>query len=80
MNVRAKFKVTSVKQVDWSPTIRVVGLTAVSADDVPENQRFHKYTPSGTVEMTIDNPLAAEALALGKAFYVDFTPVEPPAP
>lgn len=74
--VRGKFKVIAVKHVDWSPDVRVIELQAVSNDGTPENDRFHKYTPSGTIQMTVDNPPAAEQLKLGQAFYVDFTPVE----
>lgn len=76
MSVRAKFRVTSVKKVDWSPDVRVIGLSAVGADEIPENQRYHKYTPSGSMELTIDNPPASDELALGKTFYVDFTEVK----
>lgn len=76
MNVRAKFKVSSIKYVDWNPDVRVVELTAATADGIPENERFHKYTPSGTIQMTIDNPPAAEAFKLGQMFYVDFTPAD----
>jgi hypothetical protein len=73
MNVRAKFKVDSIKQVVWNPTVRVIGLTAVCADEVLENQRFHKYTPAGTLEIHIDNPPVAEFFQLGKLVYLDFT-------
>ncbi len=74
--VRGKFRVTSIKHVDWNPEVRVIELMAVSNDGTPENDRFHKFTPSGTITMTVDNPPAAEQLKLGHAFYVDFTPVE----
>lgn len=76
MNVRAKFKVSSIKHVDWNPDVRVVELHAVTADGIPENERYHKYTPNGTIQITIDNPPAAEAFKLGNAYYVDFTPVD----
>ncbi len=76
MVVRAKFKVVSIKHVDWSPTARVIEMMAVSADEVEENQRFHQYTPSGRLEITVDNPPAAEQLKLGNSYYLDFTPVD----
>lgn len=72
MKVRAKFKVTKVSQVDWNPAIRVIELSAVSADGIPEHERFHKYTPAGSMSLTIDNPAAAEAFQLGKVMDVDF--------
>jgi hypothetical protein len=42
---------------------------------IPEDQRFQKATPWGTIEMQIDNPAALEQLKPGKSYYVDFTPV-----
>lgn len=51
---------------------------AVCNDGTPENERFHKYTPSGQVEIRIDNPTVQENFKslIGKEFYLDFTPVE----
>lgn len=71
MSVRAKFKVVSVTSFD-SSTYKAVKLQAIGADDIPENQRYHKYTPSGSIEILIDNPPASDQLAVGKVFYVDF--------
>lgn len=76
MKVRAKFKVDGIKQVAWSQQARVVELSAVSADDTPENERYHKYTPSGAINLTIDNPPAADFFELGKTYYLDFTIAE----
>jgi hypothetical protein len=53
-----------------------VNLVAVMNDGIPENQRYHKYTPNGSIEMTIDNPPASEQFEPGKQFYVDFTQAE----
>ena len=41
-----------------------------------EDVSFSKATPSGRIEMQIDNPTAIERMPAGKVFYVDFTPVE----
>jgi hypothetical protein len=78
MNVRAKFRVTKVSAVDWNPEVRIVELSAVCADGVPENERYHRYTPSGSVSLTIDNPPAAVEFDLGKEFYLDFSPAPKP--
>jgi hypothetical protein len=59
--------------MDWSASVVKLTFYAVGADEVPENQRFHKYTPSGRLEITIDNPSAAEYFQLGKQYYLDFT-------
>lgn len=76
--VRAKFTVTKVSKVSWNPSMVEVELSPVCADGIPENERFHKYTPAGTLRMSIDNPPAADVFLLGASFYVDFTPVEAP--
>lgn len=76
--VRAKFKCYSKTEVthEGGHKSTEVHLRPVCADDLPENQRFHRYTPSGELKMIIDNPSAVEALAPGKTFYVDFTPAD----
>lgn len=42
---------------------------------IAEDVSFQKATPSGMAEFQVDNPKAAEQLVIGKAYYVDFTPV-----
>jgi hypothetical protein len=74
--VRAKFTVQSITQHAGWKDARVVRLSPVAADGIPENERYHKYTPSGSIELTIDNPAASGQFELGKSFYVDFTPAE----
>jgi hypothetical protein len=72
--VRCKMIVTERKNMfnQWSgtkPTTAVV-LSPVSGD---ENKTWAKYTPSGKVELSIDNPDAYEYFELGKTYFVDFT-------
>ncbi|HEY7181115.1 MAG TPA: hypothetical protein VIC84_06840 [Blastocatellia bacterium] len=76
MSVRAKFHVRSVEDFGQS---KIVRFYPVADDDIPENQRYHQYTPSGSLEMTINNPPAAEFFKPGQDYYLDFTPVEKPA-
>ena len=73
MNVRAKFTVQSHQK--YAGTGVTIRMTPVSADDVEENQRFHKYTPSGELTMYVDNPAVVEGMPIGSTFYLDFTPV-----
>lgn len=78
--VRAKFSVVALDIKQWGPspeqsTTRVV-LEPRYDDTIPEDVRFQKATPSGRIEMQIDNPAAVAQLVPGKQFYVDFTPVE----
>lgn len=78
MGVRAKFKVTEIKQASWQGEGRTVTLSAQYDPTIPEDQRYAKATPSGHLEMQIDNPAALEQLPLGKDFYLDITPVHEP--
>ena len=71
--VRCKMKVVERKNQLWyqasKPTTAVV-LTAVNDE---ANKTWAKYTPSGKIELTIDNPDAYDAFELGKTYFVDFT-------
>jgi len=73
-NVRAKFVCESVKQHRWNPNLKTYEFSAVCADEVAENQRFHKYTPSGSLQISVDNP--AVNFELGKSYYLDFSPAD----
>lgn len=72
--VRAKFKVVSHTRSEY-PQVEVV-MRPEYDDKIPEDQRFSQYTPNGELRMTVNNPAAVEQLAIGKKFYLDFTPVE----
>lgn len=74
MSVRAKFTVRAVKM--YSNNFGEVELVALHDTSTPENQRFTKATPNGTLTMSIDNPPALEQFKPGKTFYVDFTEAE----
>lgn len=79
MSVRAKFTVTEIRQRhQWGG--RTIILQPVYDTSIPEDQRFYDATPSGSMEMMVNNPAAIERLALGASFYVDFTPVVPAEP
>lgn len=77
--VRAKFQVTQVITTEYgphtTPSKRIVLEPRYDAK-LAEDVSFSKATPSGRIEMQIDNPVAIEQLPVGKTFYVDFTPVE----
>lgn len=75
MLVRGKFKVTHVTRTCYSPTAAALKLDAVYSNS-PEDNSYSAATPSGSIEMYVSNPAAVEKLALGKSFYVDFTPVD----
>lgn len=72
--IRAKFKVVETRQVDYgSGKQEVVKLSAASGEG---NETWSKWTPSGSIEMSITNPDAVNQLELGKHFFVDFTPAD----
>ena len=70
MNVRAKFKCQEKHERANSGCIEY-NFSAVGADEVPENQRYHKYTPCGDLSITVNNP--SVNFELGKAYYLDFS-------
>lgn len=73
MSIKAKFKVTTVKHVDWSDAVRVIELSAVTSGS-KENADWSKWTPAGSISLTIDNPVASDQLKLGSEVYVELTP------
>lgn len=77
MNVRAKFKVTSVVTKEITPTYSEKSIILEPQYDqkIAEDLSFQKATPTGRMEMRIDNPDAIAAMPVGTVFYVDFTPV-----
>lgn len=74
MRVRAKFRINEVTM--YNETYGKVKLTAVHETNTPENQRFTKATPNGTIEMYVDNPTALEQFKPGRYVYADFTEAE----
>lgn len=71
--VRAKFRVDVVNE---TPTGRKIIMQPQFDQTIPEDQRYAKATPSGRLEMQVDNPIAFNQFTLGKYFYLDFTLVE----
>jgi len=77
--VRAKFRVTGVELYESPEGSGNVKLTAGN-DKEGDNTDWSKWTPSGSIQMMITNPVAfkvfVDALHAKKRFYVDFTEVE----
>ena len=76
MSVRAKFKVTNIK--DYDDTCKTISLEAVCAYDEngvrsDENESWSKWTPSGQININITNPDAFNQFEEGVSYYVDFT-------
>ena len=80
MSVRAKFTVTHINETRYGArpvdAYKTVILEPRYDTTIPEDVRFLTATPTGRMEMRIENPVALEQFIPGKSFYVDFTPVE----
>ena len=78
--VRAKFWCVEATQfsggIGKEPSgVRYKFSAVYSNDPGHENKRFWDATPQASLEMTIKNE-AAQVFALGKEYYVDFTPAD----
>jgi hypothetical protein len=71
--VRAKFTVTEIRQ-HRHPTARTVVLQAEYDATIEEDRRFAQATPTGRLEMFVDNPAALAQLPIGSVHYLDFSP------
>lgn len=74
--VRGKFQLSQITQTSWGGDGRTLVFQAQYDPDSPEDQRYAKATPTGRIEMQVDNPAALEQFQLGKTYYLDFTPAE----
>jgi len=50
-------------------------LNAVYGGEGSENHQWSKWTPSGSLELTITNPNAFDKVFRGSEFFVDLVPV-----
>lgn len=67
--VKAKFKVEKVVQHAYNPAGREITMTAAYGTE-GENASWSKATPSGTLNMIIDNPDAAVQFSAGDYVYL----------
>jgi hypothetical protein len=78
MAVRAKFRCTFETHKKWGPgednATRSYEFMAVYDQQTPEDQRFAKATPSGSLTIQVDNPDVS--FEPGKSYYLDFTEAE----
>lgn len=84
MAVRCKFKVMSIEKTvahiwDGSKNDEKVMSNVSLAPVAPgggEDSIFGTATPTGSMRLGIMNESAAQLFAIGKAYYVDFSPAE----
>ena len=74
MTVRAKFT-CRVNEKDPHADYYNLMFEAVT-DGSEENKSFWKYTPSGKLEMSIDNLDAVKQFEVGSDYYLDFVLAE----
>ena len=71
MSVTAKFRCNSIEDFGTSKKVKLSPVSP-GPDATEEDKAFWTATPSGTLEMQIDNPPAADIFAPGKVFYLTF--------
>lgn len=79
MTVRAKLKLTCITRREFTqgyPLSTTLRFDCQYDTATPEGQRFAKATPSGHIELQVENPAALDQFVAGKDYYVDFTPAE----
>lgn len=76
--MRAKMKVGSVKLTEHGEVLEmapVCGNKPFGPAGESEDNTFARFTPSGAVSLTVNNPVLSGQFKPGQEFYVDFTPV-----
>jgi hypothetical protein len=79
--MRAKMQVDTVERFnvkDGVPAWETLDMSAVSdkpydKDGMSEDSTFARYTPSGRLSLTIENPVLFGKFKPGQKFYLDFT-------
>lgn len=78
--MRAKMRVASVTKYGEPPTSISLTFAAVGksdgypADGTDEDNSFARWTPSASLQMSIQNPALLDQFQEGQRFYVDFSP------
>lgn len=77
MTIRAKFTLQSAKS--YGGESRELEFYTQYDSTIPEDQRFAKATPNGSMKILVDNPIALAFFEgkIGKTFYLDMVEAEP---
>lgn len=76
--MRAKVRITGLTPGETSENLLFsfpAKDSAYPADGSDEDQSFAKFSPSGSLSLTIANPALLGKFAVGDTFYLDFVPV-----
>jgi hypothetical protein len=77
--MRAKMQVSSVIPLDTTGSCQTVTMAPVCGNKPfgpngeSEDNTFARYSPSGSLQLTINNPELTGKIRVGQKFYVDFT-------
>jgi len=74
MAMRCKMTLHAVVGNTWGTGVKAFFHTQYDPS-IAEDVAFTKATPTGHIEMVVDNPAAIKQLVEGQAYYVDFSPV-----
>lgn len=74
MIARCKFVVDSVTHHAYGG--RTIKLQTQYDQTIPEDRAFTKATPTGSIEIRVDNPAVFDVFAPGNTVYVDVTVVD----
>lgn len=55
---------------------RAVAAKSYNSDGMDEDNTYAKFSPSGTIELTVANPALLGKFNPGETYYIDFTPVD----
>jgi hypothetical protein len=74
--MRAKMQVVAVVEQTASQAVKMIpvcGKEPFGPNGESEDNTFARYSPSGSLELTIANPALQGKIKEGQKFYVDFT-------
>jgi hypothetical protein len=75
MTARCKFRITNILNTEPESTAKRIVFETHYDDTIPEDQAFTKYTPTGRMDVVIDNAAVTEKYVVGGFVYVDITPI-----
>jgi len=79
MNMRAKMKIETVTRRDTSEVLEmrcVCKASGYPTSGADEDNTFAKFSPSGTLSLTVANPDLIGKFNPGEVYYLDFTKVD----
>lgn len=73
--MRAKVSVTFVEKTDWCEQLSFMPVcdSGFGPEGESEDNTYARYTPAGSIQLTVTNPELYGKFTVGQKFYVDFT-------